>query len=242
MSPKEGYEEEFGKPVCIIPCRKNSRRLKNKNKLEINDKPLYQYCIDAAVGSGVFARVWVSTDDMQILERVYEQMGTILPTKDITLITPHRRPHRLCYSTSQIRSLVRFMFTKLWNPNWIFCVLTPSNPTITPDEIKECYELLWEREANYIISVTQGKPVENALKMGKGGFIEPHLENKQSQAYKKIYYPDGGIIFGKASAFLQEYNYDFKGSRCVPYVRQNSVDIDTQEDFEYARYLMEVKT
>ena len=34
--------------ICIIPARKNSKELKNKNILKINKKPLIDYTVFAA--------------------------------------------------------------------------------------------------------------------------------------------------------------------------------------------------
>lgn len=48
--------------VAIIPARSGSKGLRNKNILMLMDKPLIAYTIEAAINSGVFDRVIVSTD------------------------------------------------------------------------------------------------------------------------------------------------------------------------------------
>ena len=47
---------------CIIPARSNSKRIKNKNILNINNKPIISYAIKTAINSKIFDRVIVSTD------------------------------------------------------------------------------------------------------------------------------------------------------------------------------------
>ena len=52
---------------CIIGARAGSIRLRNKNKLILNQKPLYAYTLEAAVNSAVFAGIIFTTDDADIL-------------------------------------------------------------------------------------------------------------------------------------------------------------------------------
>jgi len=240
LSERQTSENEYGKPACIIPAKSHSSRLPHKNKLKINGKPLYQYAIDAAKESGVFSRIWVSSDDTEILESAYEQMETMLPTKDSTLVTPHKRGKRLCYSTTPIKALVRFMLLKFIKGE-IVGILTPCNPLITAEDIRNAYDLFWDRKANYVMSAKKGAPVEYTMKLDKGGFVISQEDLKRSQVYKPTFYPDGGIIFARKDVFLAEYNFGFRGTRCIPYIVPHAtVDVDTSEDFEYAKYLLEV--
>ena len=54
------------KPICIIPARGGSKRIKNKNILNFFGKPLIYYSIRAAINSKLFSRVIVSTDSLKI--------------------------------------------------------------------------------------------------------------------------------------------------------------------------------
>ena len=48
--------------LCLIPARSGSKRVPNKNILDVNGHPLLAYTIAAAVESGIFDAVVVSTD------------------------------------------------------------------------------------------------------------------------------------------------------------------------------------
>ena len=63
-----------GKAVAIITARGVSKRIPHKNIKEFCGKPILAYSIEAALASGVFDRVMVSTDDEEIAEvaRKYE--------------------------------------------------------------------------------------------------------------------------------------------------------------------------
>ena len=48
--------------LAIIPARSGSKRIKNKNIVKINNKPIMYYALDAAKKSKIFDKIHVSTD------------------------------------------------------------------------------------------------------------------------------------------------------------------------------------
>ena len=54
--------------VCIIPARKDSKRIKNKNIKILNGKPLIEYTIIEAKKSKLLDKIIVSTDSPTIRE------------------------------------------------------------------------------------------------------------------------------------------------------------------------------
>jgi len=54
------------KYIAVIPARGGSKRLPGKNLMLIAGKPLIAWTIEAALKSGVFRRVVVSTDNWEI--------------------------------------------------------------------------------------------------------------------------------------------------------------------------------
>ena len=54
------------KIVAIIPARKGSKGIKNKNIIKLNNKPLISFSIDYAKNSKLIDRVFVSTDGNKI--------------------------------------------------------------------------------------------------------------------------------------------------------------------------------
>lgn len=222
------YEEHYGKPLCFILAKKHSQRLPGKNKLYIKGKPLVVYAIEAAKQSEIFGSVIVSSDDMEVLEMAYEAGALV-----------HKRTYELCTPKVQMKQVMRFLL-QVYKAQ-VFCLLTPCNPFVTSDDLKAGYDILMEKETNYVISVKKGKPVEYALTLNKDKFITPRLGMKRTQELKPVYYADGGFVFARSEAFTYEYDYGFYGSRCALYETPHvSVDIDTKSDYEYAKYLMEV--
>ena len=54
------------KKIAIIPARGGSKRIPRKNVKDFLGKPIIAYSIEAALQSGLFDEVMVSTDDEEI--------------------------------------------------------------------------------------------------------------------------------------------------------------------------------
>ncbi len=64
--------------IAIIPARGGSKRIPRKNIKDFNGKPIIAYSIEAALNSGCFDKVIVSTDDQEIAD-VAKQFGAEVP-------------------------------------------------------------------------------------------------------------------------------------------------------------------
>ena len=60
-------EEQFKKAVAIITARGGSKRIPHKNIRDFCGRPILSYSIRAALESGAFDEVMVSTDDNEIV-------------------------------------------------------------------------------------------------------------------------------------------------------------------------------
>ena len=66
------------KNLAIIPARGGSKRIPRKNIKPFMGKPIIAYSIEAALQSGIFDEVMVSTDDEEIAEMA-KQYGANVP-------------------------------------------------------------------------------------------------------------------------------------------------------------------
>jgi len=204
-------------------------------------KPLVQWAIDTALEAQIFGKIIVSSDDEEIVEMAYD--SRVKPMElyhKYGLVIPHYRPKSLAEDNIQIRQLVRYLIST-YSCGPIFCVLTPCNPFRTAQDIRECYDLIFKKKANYVMSVKRASPppqwacrIENKfLEMWQG-----HRDLKRAQELEPLYYHDGGVIFAVTEAFLHEFDKDFHGTRCYPYFMKHSLDIDTKEDLMLAEVIM----
>ena len=64
--------------IAVITARGGSKRIPGKNKKEFLGKPIICYSIEAALESGLFEEVMVSTDDEEIAE-IAKKTGASVP-------------------------------------------------------------------------------------------------------------------------------------------------------------------
>lgn len=179
MSTLDEDTKQGPKPLAIIPARKGSRRLKNKNKLLLNGKPLVSYTIEAAIDSGIFEMVVVSSDDMDILEIAFDYF-------DSGVIQPHKRPKGLCGAKIKLREVVRFILAT-YGSGEVFCILQPTSPQRTAEDIKRAYKAFQFADVDYLASAD--------------------YDDKDN----------GAINFIKTRAFAKEYPETCIGENWIPY-------------------------
>ena len=142
---------EITRPMCIIPARKGSKRLKNKNKLLLNGKPLVSYALEAAIESKLFQMIVVSSDDMDILEIAFSHFLT-------EIVQPNKRPKVLCGDKVPVKVVVRFI-SQIYRSPEVLCLIQPTNPLITAKQIRKAYKVFKKKDANYLIGVCKGKDI-----------------------------------------------------------------------------------
>lgn len=134
---------------CVIPARGGSKRLKNKNKLTLCGKPLVQWTIEAALDSGLFDTIIVSSDDMDILEIAFEFFDT-------GKVQPHKRPSGLCGDDVPLKNVARFALGVYRAPvKQDFCILQPTNPLRMGRDIVKAYKQFKKENANFLVSVSK---------------------------------------------------------------------------------------
>ena len=80
--------------LCVIPARGGSKRIPRKNIKEFCGKPMIAWSIEAALQSGCFDRVVVSTDDVEIAE-LAAKCGAEVPfcvLRHYPMITQEQKP------------------------------------------------------------------------------------------------------------------------------------------------------
>lgn len=223
------------KNIAIIPARSGSKGLPDKNIKELNGCPLIGYSIKAALESEIFDTVMVSTDSERYADIAIKCGATV----------PFLRDVENAGDKSSSWDVVREVLSKYKEIGHEFesvCLLQPTSPLRTAQNIVEAYEMLESRDAKAIVSVceVEHSPLwcnvlgENAsLK----GFIKEEAKMPRQQL-KQFYRINGAIYIAKVKEFLT--NDDLYTEKCYAYImdRNKSVDIDTIEDFKYAELLM----
>ncbi|WP_447044905.1 pseudaminic acid cytidylyltransferase [Vreelandella sp. H-I2] len=220
--------------IAIIPARGESKRIPRKNIRNFCGKPMIAWSVEAALASGCFDRVIVSTDDDEIAQVAIECGAKV----------PFLRPAELSddYSGTLpvIAHAVNWVKSEGVSPEAV-CCLYATAPFVRPDDLQAGLKALNEENADYAFSVTSyAFPIQRALRMTKQGKVEmfhPQHFNTRSQDLEEAWHDAGQFYWGRAEAWLNELPIFSQHSVPVKLPRHRVQDIDTLEDWERAEWL-----
>lgn len=118
--------------VAIIPARGGSKRIPRKNIKQFCGKPMIAYSIEAAIESGCFDRVIVSTDDTEIA-KVAQAYNAEVP-----FIRPEELSNDQAGTIPVIHHAIHWLIEQVEAPEFV-CCLYATAPFITPEAIKRVY-------------------------------------------------------------------------------------------------------
>ena len=217
--------------ICIIPARGGSKRIPGKNIKDFLGKPLIAYSIEAALDSKVFNDVIVSTDD-EAIANVARDFGASVPFfREASLSDDYAT------STDVIKDAIRrvnFRFSDV-------CCLYATAPLITAEILKEAAGEFKKQECQVLFSATAFDfPIQRAIKLDENARVSmfyPQFEKTRSQDLEPAFHDAGAFYFGKKEAWLECSALFASHSKAYLLPRNLVCDIDTLEDFEFAKKL-----
>lgn len=225
--------------VAIIPARGGSKGVPMKNIRPINGLPLIAYTIKAALDSELFEDVIVSTDSEEIAN-VAREYGA-----DVPFVRPADISGDMATSDAVVTHAIDFMKKQGKEYDEVF-KLQPTSPLRTATHIKEAYSLFKEKNADFVVSFCECEhtPLWSG-ELGEDGSIDGFMSNLDKsacrQSYPTFYRLNGAIYIAKVDKFIE--NGSFIGKNGFAYVMEqiDSIDIDSQLDFNFAEFLIGAK-
>jgi N-acylneuraminate cytidylyltransferase/CMP-N,N'-diacetyllegionaminic acid synthase len=222
--------------IALIPARGGSKGLPGKNTKLLAGKPLIAYAIESALNSKYISKVYVSTDSEEIAEIAIKYGAKV----------PFLRPIHLATDEALAVDTYIYMLDK-WQESGenvdSFIILQPTSPLRTTKNIDEAIELFQSKNASSVISYTEeNHPISWHKYVNEDLTFSPIFEEEivNRQQKRKTYFPNGAIFVFK-EGLIREKKYYNENSFAYLMSRNNSVDIDTLEDFEYAEFLLTKK-
>lgn len=218
--------------IAIIPARSGSKGLRDKNIIDLCGKPLMAYSIEAALQSGIFDRVIVSTDSKE-----YGEIGMKYGAEVMY------RGDELSNDNASTFMVLENLLGRLEKRPDYFVLLQPTSPMRDASHIREAVELFEKKqnEFDFLVSVKEAEhakvlvnPIEED---GSLKHFDTDFSNYKRQSFKD-YSPNGAIFIGKPQSYLERKH--FFGARTVAYMMNefDSVDIDNELDYELAKICM----
>lgn len=222
--------------VAIIPARSGSKRLPMKNILTLAGKPMIAWTIIAALKSKFIDRVVVSTDDIR-LRNVALDWGAE---------APFLRPEELSSDTATTDDVLLHAIEELeLSSDEIVILLQPTSPLRTVEDIDNSLCLLNSEGVSGVVSVCECEhsPLwSNTLPVDRkmGSFLNIEHSKARSQDLP-TYFRLNGAIYAYNVSYLKKFKCRYYSNEVVAKVmsQENSVDVDTKLDFEFANYLLQ---
>lgn len=214
------------KTIAIIPARGGSKRLPQKNIKLLGGIPLLVHSIIyAKANSDIIDEIYVSTDDESIKEIALEYGAKVIE-RPVDISGDHEA------TASALKHVLQNINHKVEN----VVLLQPTNPVRPESLLKETFEIYQKKDCDSLFTVSR-----NYKKLGKitdQKFIPYNYKiGQRSQDIDPLYFENGLLYITKASLIFEdiiisEDAFPFE----IDHIFAN-VDIDTQEDFDYATFL-----
>lgn len=218
------------KKIAIITARGGSKRIPHKNMLPFLGKPIIAYSIEAALSSGEFDEVMVSTDDENIA-KIAKEYGASVP-----FMRSERTANDFA-STADVLFEVLDEYEKHGEHFDVLCCIYPTAVFITDKKIKEAMGKLVNSDFDTLLPVVKfSYPVQRSLvKNGEGlEFKYPEYIDARSQDLEPHFHDAGQFYIMKTEDFKR--NKEIMKGKIMPYElpEMEVQDIDTMSDWHIA--------
>lgn len=221
--------------IAIIPARGGSKRIPRKNLKPFDGEPMVARSIRTALNSGLFDKVLVSTDDVEIAELAARSGAWV----------PFMRPPALADDFTGTGAVIAHALETLLGQGQDFdysCCIYATAPLLQARYLRQGLEaLLQHPDKSFAFSVCGfGFPVQRALCLdGEGALtpLYPEFRDTRSQDLPEAYQDAGQFYWGRTQAWLAGEVMFSSQSLPVILPRHLVQDIDTEEDWLRAEYL-----
>lgn len=213
--------------IAIIPARAGSKRIPGKNKLLLAGIPLIMHTIRYAKIKGEFIdRIIISTDDPEI--------EAIALAEGVEVV---KRPKDITGDEATTVSAMKHVLESLQEEVENVILMQPTNPLRPKNLLKAAFKKF--EEGNYDSLMTITRSFQKFGKIENNKFVPFNYKmGQRSQDLEPLYYENGLLYITKASLILKE---KILGENNFPFIVDHpfaKVDIDHQEDLEYAEFLL----
>lgn len=232
-----GEFRSFGgklKTLAVIPARGGSKRLPGKNLRELGGKPLVDWTLEAAVHSGCFFDIVLTSDANAILERG-RKYGVSLHVRSDQLASDHAKSVDVLGDVVDGRNDGEEIEA--------LCFLQPTTPFRSAEDIRNSFAILESGTCDSVVSISRFQvPPQLSVAVSDGYLLPLFADNpfsgwvQRTQDFPEAYHPNGGIYLMRRETFFETHS--LFGGRVKGYVMPATPDVDTLEDFEYANFLL----
>ena len=218
------------KTLAMITARGGSKRIPRKNIKEFNGKPIMAYSIEAAIQSGVFDEVMVSTDDEEIAD-IARKYGASVP-----FFRSEKTSNDFATTVDVIDEVIREYHNRGKDFD-VFACIYPTAPFVTAVKLKDAVEKLASSDADSLIPVVRfSYPPQRAMEIHDGSLVFRHPEHlrTRSQDLEPHYHDAGQFYVAKTESFLKNKGIMVGKILPIELSELEVQDIDNEVDWKLA--------
>lgn len=227
--------------VGLIPARAGSKRVKNKNIKPLAGHPVMAYTIAAAVESGIFGEVIVSTDSEQFAEIARHYGASV----------PFLRPEEYAGDRSPDIEWIEYTLGKLRDEGRdydAFAILRPTSPFRKAHTIRRAWDtFLAEEGVDSLRAVEKCKQHPGKMWVVRGHRMFPLLpigpkeqpwHSSQYPTLPEVYIQNASLEIAWSRVIFE--NRTIAGDCYVPFISEGDegYDVNDVADWIYAEYLV----
>ena len=216
---------------CLIPARKGSQRIKNKNRIIIKNKFLINYTINSALNTNQINKIFVSTND-PIMKKIISKKVSII-----------KRPESISESSCSTESCVIHFLTYI-NKNNIkkpdaIVLLQCTSPLRKKNDISNAIKNFKEKKLDSLFSAVEDKSLFWIIEKKKLTPINYKPSTRViEQKMKKQIIENGSIYIFKTDGFMKSKCRLFGKIGFHLMKKEHSFQIDEKEDVKLIKKLI----
>lgn len=213
--------------LALIPARGGSKRLPRKNIVTFAGRPMIEWTVEAAAGSGVFDRVLVSTDDEEIADIARRASASVL-----------MRPQAVSDDAATLMDVIVHACANGYGNVDRLCLLLANCPLRDAHDICASESAFSDRAPPALLSVVAyGWTPPFRAQFMDNYRLRPAFENwiqQKSQLYPQVMCPSGAIYWSTPAALKNRTSLYIDGIEGYTMPWHRAIDIDTREDLALA--------
>jgi len=222
--------------IAIITARGGSKRIPKKNIKEFCGKPIIAYSIEAALKSGIYDEVMVSTDSEEIAQIAKEYGANV----------PFMRSEVTASDTATTRDVLMEVLGEYKKLSKTFDDMTciyPTAPFLTGDLLANAMKIFHESKCSLLNPVVKfSYPPQRAMIIEDDKLVFKWEENryKRSQDLEPFYHEAGQFYIYDVKEYLA--NDGAIRTNVAPFIMDELMvqDIDTETDWKMAEVKYEM--
>ncbi len=228
-------KKKFKKNLCIIPARKGSKGIKNKNIVNFRGKPLIQHTFDIAKKIKNNFDILVSTDSKKIMKLSFKN----------NLLFLGKRPSSLSGDKVETKDVLKYEIKRVEKKRkqkyQNILLLQATCPFRDFKKINLSLKKISTKKFDSVVSVAEvqaGHPLR--MKKFKSNYLVNYIKQrnenmKPRQSLPKVYLRSGSIYLFKREVLMKTNT--IVGKKCFGLILKGkeTINIDTKEQLDYLK-------